>query len=336
MIETTNIDIESIILRRKRKTLKKVSISLSVFALVFAGFFCWLHFNHLRHVKVRKTVSHTAPVATAPAVASPVTTVSAASIPAAVKPEPATSLPEINNNPALATNNHQATTNAANAGFADSLMGVITPSAKAETIQPEMRRAPKPDRQMAIRTAAFFFPHDDMRGMTPEQRQLKVAQVGFAEVMDQAKKYPDTYGFLPEEDLTAAKLGDAIPIYRIALQERDTYAGQSVSSVLKESDEWVYPVILDDRIRYFVEVRYVGHNYVHGLGSRALAMAYDKILDRWPASEGFHLQLVTIPNLPSYYFSIPELPEQNLTDITEMFELNPILTHATLALAAWR
>lgn len=158
MIETTNIDIESIILRRKRKTLKKVSISVSVFVLVLAGFFCWLHFSHLRHVKVRKTVSRTAPVATAPVVSTPVTAVSTASIPADVKPEPATSSPKIDNNLTLTASDHQATTNAATAGFADSLMGVITPSAKAETIQQEMQPAPKPDRQMAMRTAAFFSP----------------------------------------------------------------------------------------------------------------------------------------------------------------------------------
>ena len=222
-------------------------------------------------------------------------------------------------------------------------MGVLTPSAKAETIQQELQPAPRqlaetarPVKRVPIQTATVFSSRHKPQAMTDEQKRLEVAQDGFAHVMDMARNYPDTYGFLPDEDLKAAKLGDAIPIYRVGLQEQDTYTGQPVSSLLKPSDEWVYPVILDNRIRFLVQVRYDGHDYVRGLGSRALAMAYEKILDRWPASEGFHPKLVTIPNLSFYYFTIPELPDQNITDTSRMLDVSPSLSPATLVLAAWR
>jgi len=328
MDQPTTINIESVVLRRKRRAAKKISIGLLVVALVFAAFFFWWHFNHVRIVQRPATAEHTTSVATAPAPTRPVTT-----LPATVKPELADGSPKIDDRPALTTSDHQVTTNAATVGFADSMMAVLSPSAKAETIQQEMQPAPKPARRTTIQTAAFFSSLDETQGMTFAQKQLKVAQDGFSDVMDQAHNYPDTYGFSPDENLKAARLGDAIPVYRIALQDREKYAGQPVSSLLKPSDEWVYPIILENRIRYFVEVRYDGHGFVRELGSRALAMAYDKILARWPASEGFHPKLITVPNQSFYYFTIPELPDQNITDTSRMFDMNPALSPASLVLA---
>jgi hypothetical protein len=339
-----------------------------VFALAFAAFFYWQHFNHFRHVQVPATASRTAPVATVPAATVPVATVPVATVPAAtapvatapvatapaatapaatapaaVKPALAATSPKTDNHPALTESDNQVATKAATVGFADSLMGALSPSAKAATIQQEMQPAPKqvtetakPAKRVAIQTAAVSsFPRKP-QAMTAEQKRLEVAQDGFDHVLDMAGKYPDTYGFLPDERLAAAKLGDAIPVYRIAQQGRERYAGQPVSSLFKPADEWVYPIILENRIRYLVQVRYVGHDYVLGHGSRALAMAYDKILARWPASEGFHPQLVTIPDQPFYYFTIPELPDQNITDTSRMFDINPSLSPATIRLASWR
>jgi len=320
MIQATAITFKSAVSTPKRKVAKNFSIGLLVFALAFAGFFYWQHFNYFRHIQMPATASRTVPAAT---------------IPAAVKPELAASSPK--------TGDHQIATKAATVGFADSMMSALSPSAKGATVQQEMQPAPrqvtetaKPAKRVTIQTAAMFTSLHEPQALTAGQKRLKLAQDGFADVLDQARNYPDTYGFLPSERLAAAKLGDAIPVYRIAQQGRERYAGQPVSSLFKPADEWVYPVILENRIRYLVQVRYVGHDYVLGHGSRALAMAYDEILARWPASEGFHPQLVTLPNLPFYYFTVPELPDQNITDTSRMFDINPSLSPATIMLAGWR
>jgi hypothetical protein len=80
----------------------------------------------------------------------------------------------------------------------------------------------------------------------------------------------------------------------------------------------------------------VGDEYVAEPGSRALAMVYEKIEQHWPVSKGFHPQLVVNPNMPNYYFTIPELDQQNLTDIGDMFEYHPRLSPATVILASWQ
>lgn len=241
-------------------------------------------------------------------------------------------------------NDPKAATNTTTISFADSVMAVIVPSAKGATVQQEMQpaaapvtQAARPPKRLTSQAAAMLFSSlHEPEAVTDEQKQLKAAHDGFAIVLEQARNYPDTYGFLPGERLADATLGEPIPVYRIALQDRERYTNQPVRSLLKPADEWVYPVILENRIRFLVQVRHIGQSYVRGIGSRALAAEYANILDRWPASEGFHPQLLTIPGQPFYYFTVPELPDQNITDTSRMFDLDPALSPATLVLSQWR
>jgi hypothetical protein len=85
-----------------------------------------------------------------------------------------------------------------------------------------------------------------------------------------------------------------------------------------------------------VEVKQAGHDYVPGKGNKSLAMAWGKIQQKWPAKEGFHPLLLVNPAVPGYYFSVPELPVQNITDTVEMFYFNPGTSPADVILASWR
>ena len=319
MIQATAINVKSSVLRRRLRAAKKFFVGFLMFALVFAGLFCWWRYNYYKLVGMPATVRHTTP--------------------ATAKPALTASSPKTDH-PAPTKNDHPVATKAAAVSFGDSMMAVLSPSAKGATIQQGMQPAPrqvtdtaKPAKRMTIQPVAVSSSFHEPQALTEEQKRLKVAKDALSDVLDQARDYPDTYGFSPDERLSAVRLGDAIPIYQIALQGREKYAGQPVSSLLKPADKWVYPVILDNRIRFLVQVRYDGHGYVRELGSRALAIEYDKILVRWPASEGFHPKLVTIPNQPFYYFTVPELPDQNITDTSRMFDINPSLSPASLALA---
>jgi len=319
MIQATAINVKSSVLRRRLRAAKRFFTALLMLALIFAGLFCWWRYNYYKIVGMPATARHTTPATakTTPAAGSAKT-----------------------NHPALTKNDHPVATKAAAVSFGDSMMAVLSPSAKGATIQQGLQSAPrqtantaKPAKQATIQAAAALLSSREPQALTDEQKRLKVARDALSDVLDQARDYPDTYGFSSDERLSAVRLGDAIPIYRIALQGREKYAGQPVSSLLKPADEWVYPVILDNRIRFMVQVRYDGHGYVRELGSRALAIEYVKILARWPASEGFHPKLVTIPNQPFFYFTVPELPDQNITDTSRMFDINPALSPASLALA---
>ena len=151
--------------------------------------------------------------------------------------------------------------------------------------------------------------------------------------MAMAVQRPDTYGFLPDDDLGKATLGGEIPIYTIKPLGHDKFANQQVNSLLQPLKEWFYPVILQNHVRFLVRVRYDNHDYAPGDGSRALAMSYDKILANWPPEKGFHPKLITVPNLPAYYFTVPELPKPNITDTDRMLDYTPDLSPASIVLA---
>lgn len=172
---------------------------------------------------------------------------------------------------------------------------------------------------------------------TAQERLLRAGQIAFGNVMQLVSKYPDAYGFGVEDSFSNVKLGDPIPVYTIQEEDRARYqAGQPVKPMLKPMDQWVFPVIAGTRICCMVQVSYTGHDYVPDNGSKLLGLAWNKILEKWPASEGYHPYLVVTPSVPGFYFTIPELASPNLTDIVQMFYYRPTLSPADVILASWR
>lgn len=316
---------------------RKLFIILSLAVLAVAGGGYGLHFYYAIHALAAADTRPVTHAAKAPAKSS-TTVTNAAS--AAGQPELAAN--------SSATN----TANLVEAGsipekntpvdLGDSLLSVLTPSARAEAVQPAFQPAkplPQPATVAANRIplkAQTSAAADRSQAQAAQQQLLHAAKAGYWEVMDNAVKNPDLYGFRPNDNLREAQLGDAIQVYTIPEQDRRSYqAGQPLKPLLKPTQEWVFPVTLGNRVCFMVQIRYDGHEYVIERGSRALAMVYDKIQQNWPVSEGYHPQLVMNPHLPTYYFTIPELPTPNITDTSEMFGYNPSLSPAAVILASW-
>lgn len=166
---------------------------------------------------------------------------------------------------------------------------------------------------------------------------MRAGATAFGNVMEQVSKYPDAYGFGPEDNISQAKLGDPIQIFTIEEEDRAKYqAGQPIKSILKPMDQWVFPVITGDRVCCMVQVNYTGRDYVPDKGSKLLGLAWNKIQQKWPASQGYHPYIIVTQSVPGYYFSIPELKSPNLTDIVQLFYFRPTLSPADVILASWR
>jgi len=175
------------------------------------------------------------------------------------------------------------------------------------------------------------------RPLTEADQLAQAAKQAFGGVIDMAYKYPDACGFKPDDVLMDARMGAAIPVYQITAPDRAKYqAGQPLQPLLKPADRWVFPVLIGDQVRCMVQVTHTGHNYVPGGGSRTLGLAWNKILAKWPAAQGFHPQLLINPDIPGYYFTVPELAEQNLTDTDKMIFFNDDPSPAAVILASWR
>jgi hypothetical protein len=172
---------------------------------------------------------------------------------------------------------------------------------------------------------------------TDQERLMIAGQAAFNNVLDMAGKYPDAYGFQADDTLSNAKLGAPMSVYTITESDRANYQnGQPVKPLLKPAKQWVFPVRMGGRICCMVEVSQTGHEFIPGKGNKSLAMAWNKIQEQWPAEEGYHPLLVVNPAVPGYYFTVPELPQQNLTDTIEMFYFHPGTSPADVILASWR
>ena len=234
---------------------------------------------------------------------------------------------------ALGSSLLQAAKNAAPASAATVPVVSPTMTAPVSAAPTAATTATAPGVQITLKAPARRAP----RAHTEPELLQMAGLTAFDNVMALADKYPDAYGFAAGDFLSDAKLGEPILVYSIDEASRANYkTGQPVKPLLKPCNRWVFPVTLNGRLCCMVQVRQTGKNFVPGSGSKALAMAWTKILENWPAEQGYHPQLVVNPQIPGYYFTVPELPMPNMTDTVMMTYFNPCTSPADVILASWR
>jgi hypothetical protein len=303
-----------------------VRICVGGIILVVGGYFYYQYLFRLTH-HMPKGAKVTASAPAVPSQPDPILVVPA---PAAPAPAPVS----------------EPAASPAPAKIASSTSFVAAPesSASEEPVQAKVMsidiKAPSSQQKQASMSTEISLPKVTVkidRPLTEAEKIAQAANTGFSRVMNYAQHYPDSYGFAPDDSLEQAKLGDAIPVYTIAANDRHSYqVGQPVKPLLQPTGDLVFPVTYNGQVRYMVQVKKTSKGYVTGDGSKALALVYDKIVTAWPASAGYHPQLVVQAGIPDYYFTIPELPDPNLTDTSCMFQDIPVLSPAAVILASWR
>jgi hypothetical protein len=307
--------------QRKRLRMALLVVALVLASLAYANYLYNLsHGRNFLFATIGKSVPAATPVRTTPTTAEP-----AEQLPPALQKATEAGLATVGNFISKSLNVSPATTAQSTAPVVPSATATAakTQTATVDPLGFQIVSQPTTPRPSRVRT--------------PQERLQRAGQVAFGNVMEQVSKYPDAYGFGPEDAFAATKLGDPIQIYTIVEEDRAQYrAGQPVKPLLKPIDSWVFPVLAGERICCMVQVNYTGRDYVPDKGSKLLGLAWNKITQRWPASQGFHPCLVVTPDIPGYYFTVPELPNQNLTDIVQMFYFRPTLSPADVILASWR
>ena len=277
---------------KKNKPLRMILLATAV--VLGVGLY-WMQLQRLTHVRTA-TVHHAVHAA---ATATAGKSLAVAAAPAVV--EPALKKTAIETSTALWTYMLNAVKSASTEAAAQPQVAKISsaPVAKpAASHPPTVQTLPKP---VVSRPPPMPSAQDQM---------LLAAQTAFNNVMDLADKYPDSYGFKPTDVLSNAKLGAAIPVCMIAETDRDNYkSGQPIKPSLRPANQWVFPVMMGDRICCMVQVSYVGHNYVPGGGNKTLALAWNKILQKWPASKDFIRNWSSMPMFPaSFILPCPSCP----------------------------
>lgn len=302
---------------------RRTFYGLMALLLALVVFFYWLYLQHLTHVggpalgrifSAARTVSPLQPAIPSTAPVLPASKKPVIETPLLPAPIANPAVPKMEAAPATAAPVGSAPPNRV---FIAKGIKMILPPLSVSVPQPPVR--PEPPR------------------FTAQDPLLQAGQQAFCSLIDMANTHPDACGFLPDDLLLDARLGDPIPVYQIGELERAGYhAGQPVKPLLKPANLWVFPVLIGNQIRCMVQVARNGHNYVPGTGSKMLALSWNKILAKWPAGEGFHPQLIIQPEIPGYYFTVPELAEQTITETDRMVFSKGDLSPAAVILASWR
>lgn len=167
------------------------------------------------------------------------------------------------------------------------------------------------------------------------------AQNGFDELMEKAAHAKDTYGFKTDDVLNDAVMGEPMAVYTVSKQNVLAYsAGQDLEPILELSGRWLIPINIHGSFRAFVEISQTPTNtFVTKTGSPSAARVWKTIVKRWPAEKNFHPKLVVYRDIPGYFFTIPEIDPQNMTDIVQIvceIDKPATLSPAAVIISSWR
>jgi len=148
---------------------------------------------------------------------------------------------------------------------------------------------------------------------------LEAAEIGLPFFL--GKIFPDSkelYGFSSQDDLSKAALGTALRLHTItpAAIEKSSSSG-TVSSILSETTMWFFPILLESESKAMLVVDGDGGTWrAVSLGYAGLGHELNEVLAQWPESKGFHPQLIAVFQAKQFYFTVPEIDDFNLTQIT--------------------
>ena len=156
----------------------------------------------------------------------------------------------------------------------------------------------------------------DVRAGTAPQEVVDAARNGLYPFLERI--LPDkleNYGFTAKDRLDEAELDTPFAVYTITPSALSGYKkGDTVSSLLSPTGMWYFPIMIDGDMRSILTVsRLDGSWKAVAMGQASLAVELKEILRQWPRSLGYEPQLVMVFQVKSYFFTIPQKDDYNLT-----------------------
>ena len=126
------------------------------------------------------------------------------------------------------------------------------------------------------------------------------------------------HGFQENDPLDQAYLGEPFKFCLLTADAILNYTSYNdVNSVLIQTDEWYFPVMIGDNVRtVLIVAKMEGSWKAVFLGRGKLAVELGKIRKQWPLEQGY-TPLLVVANRPyRYLFTVPQYDSKNLTIIT--------------------
>jgi hypothetical protein len=119
------------------------------------------------------------------------------------------------------------------------------------------------------------------------------------------------YGFTQTDPLDKAYLGDPYNLHMITPDALFSYSeGVPVASILTVTNQWYFPVMIQDKIRCFLIVDRMDDKWeAVSLGYATLARSMNQVRADWPADKGYSPVLIAVFQAKKYLVMIPEAGE---------------------------
>ena len=128
----------------------------------------------------------------------------------------------------------------------------------------------------------------------------------------------ENYGFTAKDSLDNARLGSPFRVYTITPSTLFKYkSGDTVSSLISSTGMWYFPIMVDNDMRAILTVsRLNGVWKAVAMGQTSLARELGVVVRQWPRFKGYEPLLVMVFQAKSYFFTVPEKDDYNLTPFT--------------------
>lgn len=157
------------------------------------------------------------------------------------------------------------------------------------------------------------------KNKAPEE-VIRVANEGFVHFLEVVGETPFNDWKVTSKSLQSASLGVPFQVYKITLDAlRSYHKGDTVKSLISETNIWCFPVLVGKEIKLTLEVGKLRSNgkWVAGsLKGGHFENELNQVVQRWPKVNGYNPVLVKIDKLDEYLFTVPEKDMYNLTQIS--------------------
>jgi hypothetical protein len=141
------------------------------------------------------------------------------------------------------------------------------------------------------------------------------------------------YGFAEDVDFSKVRLASPLLLYTIkpsALSSNQV--NDTVSSVAFETSMWFFPVLIGTEVKAMLVVDRQDNEWkAVSLGYAPLAREWHQVCNQWPLGKGFHPRLVAGFQAAQFYFTVPEVGDQNLTPLLSPRNTGPSAKSLPLA-----
>jgi hypothetical protein len=114
----------------------------------------------------------------------------------------------------------------------------------------------------------------------------------------------------------SVKLGEPMELHNLSTQDIMTERSGSIGMLIKKTDRWYFPVMVEDKWDAVFVVKYENYEWKAArYGLTGLVEELIALQKTWPEKGGYNCKVIYQPDTRDFYFHVPEIDSDNFTKI---------------------